>query len=42
MFNSKLNKWLMIKDLLNIKYKFIEEIIDINNEDEFIELKEYL
>lgn len=32
----------MIKDLLNIKYKFIEEIIDINNEDEFIELKEYL
>lgn len=41
-FNSKLDKWLMTKDLSNIKYKLIEEITDINNEDELIELKEYL
>jgi NDP-sugar pyrophosphorylase family protein len=40
--NIKLNKWLMTKDLENIKYKLIEEITDLNNEEELIELEEYL
>ena len=32
----------MTQDLANRKYKLIEEITDINNEDELIELEEYL
>jgi len=32
----------MTQDLAKWKYKLIEEITDINNEDELIELEEYL
>ena len=42
MLNIKLNKWLMTKDLADIKYKLIEKITGINNEEELIELEEYL
>jgi len=32
----------MTKDLSSIKYKLIEEITDIHNEEELLELEEYV